>query len=243
MDGSRRGPDSSDGVGRGTGSPIDRSARKLRAAVFDLNGTLVDDIRFHYQAWKALGDRVGFAMDEAIFQSCNGLKNEDIFPRLLGREVGPSIIDALGREKEEQYRSLYRPHLAPVAGAVELFARLRERGAKLAVASSAPIENRAMVLDGLGWNETFDVVVANEGLRGKPAPDIFVAAAERLDVPPHACLAFEDAVNGVVAARAAGMTVVGVTTNVPSDALREAGASLTIADFTALPDDLDVLLA
>ena len=225
------------------GAPPLNGSTKLRAAVFDLNGTLVDDIRFHYQAWKALGDRVGFAIDETIFQSFNGLKNEDIFPRLLGREVGPSIVDALGREKEEQYRALYRPHLAPLAGAVELFARLRERGAKLAVASSAPIENRTMVLEGLGWSETFDVVVANEGLRGKPAPDIFLAAAERLGVSPNECLVFEDAVNGVLAARAAGMTVVGVTTNVSADVLREAGASLTIADFTAPPDDLDALLA
>ncbi len=216
---------------------------KLQAAVFDLNGTLVDDIRFHFQAWKALGDRVGFAMDEAIFQSCNGLKNEDIFPRLLGREVGPSLLEALGREKEEHYRALYRPHLAPVRGAVELLSVLRGRGVKLAVASSAPIENRAMVLDGLGWNDTFDVIVANEGLRGKPEPDIFLAAAERLGIEPKACLVFEDAVNGVVAARAAGMNVIGITTNVPAEALRAAGARHTIADFTAIPGDLDAFVS
>ena len=100
---------------------------QLRAAIFDLNGTLVDDIAFHYRAWKALADRVGFAMDEDIFQSCNGLKNEDIFPRLLGREVGPALVEALAREKEEQYRTLYRPHLAPVRGAAALLARLTRK--------------------------------------------------------------------------------------------------------------------
>ncbi len=209
-----------------------------RAAVFDLNGTLVDDIAFHFRAFKELGERVGFAMDEAIFQSCNGLKNEDIFPRLLGREIGPALVLELGRAKEETYRALYRPHLAPVAGAPELLARLRTAGVKLAVASSAPPENRALVLDGLGWNDAFDVVVASEGLRGKPAPDIFLAAAERLGCPPSSCIAFEDAVNGVAAARAAGMTVIGVTTNVPAAALLEAGATNTIADFTELSVDL-----
>ncbi|MBX3261013.1 MAG: HAD family phosphatase [Labilithrix sp.] len=216
---------------------------KLQAVVFDLNGTLVDDIQFHFEAWKALGERHGFAMTPAIFQACNGLKNEDIVPRLLGREVAPALVDALGREKEERYRALYRPRLAPVRGAPELFVRLRARGLKLAVASSAPRANREMVIDGLGWSATFDVVVANEGLRGKPAPDIFLAAAERLAVPPEACLAFEDAENGVVAARAAGMTVVGVTTNVAAEALERAGAASTIADFSALPDELDVLLS
>lgn len=216
---------------------------RIDAAVFDLNGTLVDDIRFHYQAWKALADRLGVPMDEAKFQSFNGAKNDDIFARLLGREIGPSLIEAFGREKEEQYRALYRPHLAPVAGAEAFFAHLRERGKKLAVASSAPIENRALVLDGLKWNDTFDVVVANEGLRGKPSPDIFLAAAEKLGVEPSACVAFEDAVNGVLAARAAGMTVVGVTTNVAAEALDEAGASQTIKDYTALPPELVALFA
>ncbi|HVH47868.1 MAG TPA: HAD-IA family hydrolase [Labilithrix sp.] len=219
-----------------------KAPRPIRAVVFDLNGTLVDDIRFHYQAWKALADRVGFAMDEAIFQSCNGLKNEDILPRVLGREVGPALVEALGREKEEQYRSLYRPHLAPVRGAEELLGRLRTAGAKLAVASSAPVENRAMVLEGLGWQTRFDAVVANEGLRGKPAPDIFLAAATQLAVEPAECIAFEDAENGVAAALAAGMLVVGVTTNVSGEALRAAGASFVIADFTSLPADLDTRL-
>jgi beta-phosphoglucomutase family hydrolase len=215
---------------------------KLRAVVFDLNGTLVDDIAFHFQAWKSLADRLGVAMDEAIFQSFNGLKNDDIFPRLLGRDIGPALVEALGREKEEQYRALYRPHLAPVRGAEELFARLRSAGVKLGLASSSPEENRRMVLEGLKWSDAFDVVVVPTDLPGKPAPDIYLAAAERLDAPPAACIAFEDAENGVRSASAAGMFVIGVTTNVPAAALREAGASLTIADFTELPADLDALL-
>lgn len=215
----------------------------IRAVVFDLNGTLVDDIRFHYEAWKKLAEKLGVPMNEEIFQSFNGLKNEDIFPRLVGREVGPALEEALGREKEETYRELYRPHLAPLAGAESFLRVLRANGKKLAVASSAPIENRALVLDGLKWNDTFDVVVANEGLRGKPHPDIFLSAAEKLGVAPEECVVFEDAVNGVLAARAAEMTVVGVTTNVAAEALREAGASYTIPDFTKLPQELEALLA
>lgn len=83
-------------------------------------------------------------------------------------------------------------------------------------------------------------MVANEGLRGKPEPDIFLAAARLLGVGPEECLVFEDAENGVRAARAAGMRVIGVTTNVKADALRAAGAMRTVADFTEL--DLDELL-
>ena len=213
----------------------------MKAVVFDLNGTLVDDIAYHFEAFKALAAKVGFAMDEVIFQSMNGLKNTDLFPRLLGREVGPSLLDTLANEKEATYRTLYRPHMAPVKGATELFARLRGRGVKLAVASSAPDENRTMVLEGLGWSTAFDAVILPHDLPGKPAPDIYLEAARSLGVKPVDCLAFEDAVNGVRSAHSANMLVVGVTTNVPATTLRAAGAQLTIADFTA--PELDQLLA
>lgn len=214
----------------------------IGGAVFDLDGTLVDNIRFHFEAFRTLAKRLDLVMDEPTFQSFNGLKNEDIFPRFLARTLTRAEIDALSDEKESTYRALYRPVLAPHRGAAELLARLHAAGVKLAVASSAPPANRAMVLEGLSWSARFDAVVASEGLRGKPAPDIFLAAAERIGVAPAECVAFEDAVNGIQAAAAAGMIVVGVTTNVPAEALAAAGARFTIADFAELPAELDAML-
>ena len=214
----------------------------IRGVVFDLDGTLVDNISFHFDAFRAQATRLGLVMDEATFQSFNGLKNTDIFPRFLGRSLTLQEIAALSDEKEETYRTLYRPKLTPHRGAPALLERLRAAGVKLAVASSAPPANRTMVLSGLGWDAHFDAVVASEGLRGKPAPDVFLAAAERLGVAPDACIAFEDAVNGIESAVAAGMIVVGVTTNVPAATLSAAGARFTIADFESLPADLDALL-
>lgn len=216
---------------------------KLRAVIFDLNGTLVDDIQFHRDAWAALAGKLGVPMNESIFQSFNGLKNADIFPRLLGRDVGPSLIEALGREKEDHYRKLYQPHLAPVAGANELMTRLKNAGIKLALASSAPPENRLLVLEGLGWNDRFDALIIPDDMPGKPAPDIYLAAAKTLGVEPAECIAFEDAWNGVKSAKTAGMTVIGVTTNVDAEVLLRGGAVTTIKDFTTLPEDLGSYLA
>lgn len=215
---------------------------KIKAVVFDLNGTLVDDIAYHRDAWMMLAKKLDVPMSEVIFQSFNGLKNADIFPRLLGRDVGPALLDVLEREKEEHYRTLYRPHLAPVAGATALLARLRAAGVKLGLASSAPVDNRTMVLDGLSWNSTFDAVIVPDAMPSKPAPDIYLAAAKALGVEPSRCLVFEDAWNGVKAAATAGMTVVGLTSNVEAEVLIRGGAVKTIADFTQLPDDLDSLL-
>jgi HAD superfamily hydrolase (TIGR01509 family) len=211
-------------------------------AVFDLNGTLIDDIRFHFEAWRDLAHKHGRTFDEATFQSWNGLKNEDIFPKFLGRAVTREELLALGEEKESAYRAMYRPHLAPVRGAIELLDRLRALGVRLAVASSAPPANREMALVGLGLTKHFDVVVEAEHLPGKPAPDVFLEAARRLGLDPRRCVAFEDAENGVRSAVAAGMTVVGITTNNPADVLRRAGAAFAASDMASLPSEIEARL-
>jgi beta-phosphoglucomutase len=226
-----------------TGTGTDTTPRrKPSLVIFDLNGTLVDDIGYHFVAWRELAASLGRPLDEATFQSLNGLKNEDIFPRLLGRSVAPQEAAELASQKEERYRALFRPHLAPLRGAEELMARLRADGVRLALASSAPPDNRNMVLDGLRWRASFDVIVEAEHLPGKPAPDVFLEAARRVGVAPAECLVFEDAVNGVRAAVAAGMQVVGITTNVPAATLLAAGAQDVSPDFASLPEAVSAAL-
>lgn len=214
----------------------------IRGVVFDLNGTLVDDIGYHFAAWRELGASLGVTLDDATLQTFNGLKNEDIVPRLLGRPVAPGEFERLTSFKEERYRALFRPHLAPIRGAEDLLARLRGAGVRLAIASSAPPENRDLVLDGLGWRARIDAVVAAENLPGKPAPDVFLEAARQLQVAPADCLVFEDAVHGVTAGVAAGMIVVGVTTTVPNATLMAAGARYAVPDLASLPEAVQAML-
>jgi beta-phosphoglucomutase family hydrolase len=213
-----------------------------RGVIFDLNGTLVDDIGYHFMAWRELGASLGMQLDDATLQSFNGLKNEDIIPRLLGRPALREEFDRLTSFKEERYRALYRPHLAPLAGAEALLSELGARGVRCAIASSAPPANRDMVVDGLGWRATFAAIVEAERLPGKPAPDVFLEAARKLAVPPSECVVFEDAVHGVHAGVAAGMVVVAITTTVPAETLLSAGAKWAAADFDQLPEDVLALL-
>lgn len=214
------------------------------AVIFDLDGTLVDNMGFHLQAWQAIATRLGVAVTAEQFErQFAGRKNEEIFPALLQRTIAPAELEALAEEKESAYRALYRPHLAPMPGAAALLDRLQEKRVALGIASAGPPKNREMVLAGLGWRERFGVVQGGEGLRGKPAPDIFRTAAERLNVAPSRCLAFEDAVLGVISARDAGMRVCGILSTTPAEVLREAGAVWTARDFSALPEELLALLA
>lgn len=206
------------------------------AALFDLDGTLVDNMRFHGAAWMAFCERHGIAASLNTFErEYAGQKNDEILPRLFRRTLGADEVARLAEEKEEDYRRAYRPHLSLVNGAEALLSRLRASKVPTAIASAAPPKNRELVLDGLALRPLFDTVVgAEEVQRGKPFPDLFLEAAARLRVPPEGCLVFEDAVNGIKAAKAAGMFAVGVTTLTSAEALLAAGADATVPDFEAV---------
>ena len=210
----------------------------LLAALFDMDGTLIDNMRFHGRAWVETTRRLfGREEEPELFsRTWAGLNNREILNRLAGREVTPEEFVRWNQEKEELYHQLYRPHLAPLDGARELLAALRGAGRATALATASSHVNRVFVLDGLELRSAFDAVVGMEDVpRGKPAPDLFLEAAARVDVEPSACVVFEDAVYGILAARAAGMLPVGLTTIVSEAELREAGAVYVVDDFTALP--------
>jgi beta-phosphoglucomutase len=116
-------------------------------------------------------------------------------------------------------------------------------GVRIAVARPAPRANRELVLGGLGWHTRFERIIGGEdALRGKPAPDHYLAAAKGLGVDPAECVAFEDAVNGVKSAVAAGMKAAAVLTTTPAEVLTSVGASWTMRDFTVLPETLEKAL-
>jgi beta-phosphoglucomutase len=217
---------------------------KASAAVFDLDGTLVDNIAYHLEAWVALARSEGVELTaERFARELSGMKTSETIPLLLGRELAPDAIARLAAQKEAHYRALYGPHRSFVPGAEALLRGLRGRGLKVAIASAAPPENRAFVLEGLGAAGLFDAVVGGEDApRGKPFPDLFLAAARAVGVPPERCVAFEDAPLGVRAARAASMRVAAVTTTSAEGELRDAGAEWVVADFERLPEGLLGLL-
>lgn len=218
---------------------------RFRAAVFDMDGTLVDNMRFHTRAWVALASRLGRPVDPTVFEHEHaGKKNDEILPWLVGRELSRAELDALAHEKESTYRELYRSELTPMPGLLAFLDRLERGGVACAVATAAPPGNRELVLGGLDIARRFAKVIgAEHAPRGKPSPDIDLAAARELGLEPAVCLAFEDAVNGVLSARAAGMPAVGVLTTTTEKALRDAGAAWVIRDFASLPADLEARLA
>lgn len=182
--------------------------------VFDLDGTLVDNMALHAQAFGsfAAAHRLPpLTMD--LRRRIDGKRNSEIFPMLFEREMTWGEILQFEEEKEGAYRQVSRGRLLPVRGALTLLACLEAHGIGVAVATSAPLKNVQHTLGETGLDGRLTVIArGDEVARGKPFPDVFALAAERLAVPPDECLAFEDAPIGVAAAVAAGMTTVGVAT-------------------------------
>lgn len=163
--------------------------------------------------------------------------------RVAGRQLGEEEVHAIVEAKEARYLEVYRDRVAEVPGAVAFVRRLRAAGVRLALATAAPAPNRALALEGLGLEGAFDWIQGPEGIaRGKPAPDIFLAAASGLGVAPRECVVFEDALNGVLGALAAGMYAVGVASICTREELAAVGAHWAVDDFRALPQDLLELL-
>lgn len=201
-----------------------------------MDGTLVDNLAYHFLAFEEYAKREGFTLLEPVSLKINGMHSNDIFPLLLGDEVVAKYgLDRLNREKEEVYRDMYRPKIAPIAGLIDLLQAAKKAGVKCAIGSSGCRENVEMIVEGLGITDLIDASISGSDVtHGKPHPEIFIKAYEALGLKAEECVVVEDAVNGIVAGVAAGCKCIAVTTTASAETLSEAGASICFADYSTV---------
>jgi beta-phosphoglucomutase family hydrolase len=210
---------------------------KQPAFIFDMDGTLVDNMPFHIQAWTDMLRGLGVqTTPEAFLRQTGGKTNRQILHEIFGGGLTETETLCHISRKEALYRSLYRPYLEPIAGLIPFLNEAERLRIPMAVATSAGKTNRDFVLQGLGIEAYFSVVVGVEEIHeGKPDPEIFLKAADRLAVIPADCLVFEDALAGIEAASRAGMKVVALTTTVDGGTFQNLpGVIQTAKDFTTL---------
>lgn len=212
-----------------------------RAFIFDMDGTLVDNMRFHTEAWGKMLAENNIEMNAHDFLvKTAGKTNREILPAVFG-EISDEKIEELGERKESLYRETFLEHRQAVDGAVEFLENAQRLKIKMAVATAAPNGNVEFILDGLDLRKYFHAVVTAADVKeGKPNPEIFLKSAEKLNVAPNNCIVFEDAIGGFEAAHRAGMKSIGITTVNPAEEILKLNSVVEAhADFTSLnPQEL-----
>jgi beta-phosphoglucomutase len=190
------------------------SFTNIQAAIFDLDGVLVDTAKYHYLAWRRLANELGFDLTEEENEKLKGVSRMDslnIILALGNKSLSESDKITLADRKNDWFVE-YVNQMQPgdiLPGALELLQSLRSRGVKIALGSSS--KNAKTVLRLLHIETMFDAIVDGTMItNSKPHPEIFLLGASRLGVKPAHCVVFEDAEAGVEAALAASMQCVGV---------------------------------
>ncbi len=187
---------------------------QLRAWLWDMDGTLIDSMPYHVEAWTEVLEPLGYHIAPEQLLKTFGLRNEEIVRDHLKLDRPQDELQRLIEEKEERYRRLVGERgLALLPGARRWLDDLKAADWQQAIVSSTPRQNMTAVLQGTRLGDFMDTIVCAEDVeRGKPFPDPFLLAAERLGVRPQGCIVVEDAPAGLEGARRAGMKTIGVLT-------------------------------
>jgi beta-phosphoglucomutase family hydrolase len=215
---------------------------KRIGAIFDWDGVVIDSSSHHEKSWERLAAETGFVLPPDHFKKGFGMKNTFIIPELLKWAEAPEDVHRLSLRKEELYRELVVEHgIAPLPGVTQWLDELRRYGIPCAIGSSTERRNIDTILNVLGIGHYFSAVVsADDVSHGKPDPEVFLTAAQRIGCDPAYCVVFEDALVGIEAAHRGGMKAVGVATTNPIELLSAADLAvhrldeLSVERLTAL---------
>lgn len=191
-------------------SPVDASA--IQGAIFDLDGVLTDTAEYHYRGWQRMADEEGLPFDRQANEALRGVSRRESLLRIVGdRPYTEAQLQEMMDRKNRYYQELIQT-ITPadlLPGALSLLNQLRQAGIKIAIASSS--KNARTVIEHMGIAAQVDVIADGYSVqRPKPAPDLFLYAADQIKLQPKQCVVFEDATAGIEAALAAGMWSVGL---------------------------------
>jgi beta-phosphoglucomutase family hydrolase len=207
---------------------------ELKAAIFDLDGTLLDNNEVHLVAWKKYLKESGLEFtDDEYKEKISGRTNLDAVQQIYKKEMTEEEASKYYLEKEKIYREMYEADIAPIAGLEGFLQELKDQGITMAIATSGIQVNIDFMFDHVPIQKYFKEIINSSHIcKGKPDPEIFLRTAEALQIAPENCIVFEDSISGVAAGKAAGMKVVALTTTHIPDELEN--ADVVIKDYTEL---------
>ena len=187
-----------------------------------MDGTIVNSLPFHKQAWQETFTKRGKDFTEADFEWANGRRNEEIIPHFLARKMSLAEVTLIANEKEAAFRRLVKDRIKALPGVIELIKSLASEF-QLAIVSSTPEENIELITKTLGIKKYFSLLINGDDVKdGKPSQQGFLLGAKKLGVEPKNCVVMEDAIVGVQAAKRAGMHCIAVANTCPREDIAEA---------------------
>lgn len=213
----------------------------IKGLIFDLDGTLTLSQQFHYQAFHQVFAQHGITYSPQDDMDYAGKGSACIFPEIFARQnlvLSDEQVKTYSAEKKKIYESIVqRSEVQPVPGVKDFLEQMKRQGLKMIVASGNQEEFIDLLLRKAGIRDYFQDFVTNKEVKNsKPAPDVFLKAAEKLELQPEECIVFEDAANGVHAAKAAKIKCIGIATGLNREELKKEGADVVIKDYTEITE-------
>jgi beta-phosphoglucomutase family hydrolase len=211
--------------------------KSRQAVIWDMDGVIADTGIYHCRSWQHAFKKQGKSFTEEDFQHVFGRRNDTIIRKIMGQEMTQAEIDAIANDKEVFFRDSVKSNVRPFPGVIDLLKTLKTNGISAAIASSAPLENIRLILEEAGVADYFQAVVfGREVSEGKPSPQVYLKAAQKLGAEPACCIVIEDAVAGVEGARRAGMSCIAVTNTHPANGLDQADLVVNSLEKVGLPE-------
>ncbi|MFX0189027.1 MAG: HAD family hydrolase [Candidatus Hodarchaeota archaeon] len=210
--------------------------------IFDMDGVLADTGPIHFESWVKMANEINVEFTREFFEETFGQQSVTITRKLLGEKVDNEELVKRAYLKELYYREMVKDKLEPLPGVIELIRNLKDKKFKLAVGSSGPPENVELLLNSLQVKKYFDAIItADDVSNSKPAPDVFLIAAKRLQINPKNCIVIEDAPVGIEAAIRAKMKSIAITTTHDKNELTSADLIVKDLSFVSIKDIIKLL--
>lgn len=203
-----------------------------KGIIFDMDGTIVDSLPYHYKAWKIFFKENKVENFSERLKDYKGGGTLDLLTAVYGDKYSTKELKIMTDDKEIIFREIYKNNVVPIMGFMDMFELIKSKKILVGIASNAIRKNVKMILSELKIYEKFDsIICGDEVKRGKPDPEMFDETIDRFNLKKEECLIFEDSVEGVSAAVNSRVDVVGITSSTSGEILISKGCITTIDNY------------
>jgi len=212
----------------------------LKAIIFDLDGTLVDSLPYHHESWRIFFKNNNLEEHDfsEVLKEYKGGGTLELMTSVFGDMYTKDELKKMTDDKEIIFREIYKSKIYPIEGLNKFLDNLKENNILLSIGSNAIRKNVLMTIEKLGIIDYFSsIICGDEVSKGKPDPEMYLKTLSNLKMDKNECIIFEDSIEGVTAAKNAGIKSIGVTSSQSSEILKSVGAFKTINDYTEISLD------